>query len=307
MEPIFDTHALEVGQQATAWRQFVESAFAGMRVLELDPSVNGQVRAAQTPELMLLDIATSAMRARETPPPGGPELVYLAQIERGGCRLSHGGYSTQLQPGQFVFIDARRPADLQLDHATRFTLLVLPRERVARCCSLVDGVVGRPSDDTASDQYVAQTLQSFARTVSALTPRQRAIAASSFFELLPMASMMVPESPSASRWVARAQTVIDQRLHEPAFGPGSLADAVGVSRRYLDKQFAALGTSVARELWERRLRRAAHELRSPSQGHRNVGEIALGVGFSDAAHFTRAFRRRFGTTPSAFRRAPAKR
>lgn len=304
MEPVFDTRALAAPDRATAWLELVEQSFAGMRVLELGDAVNGQVRAAQSPELTILDITSSAMRAREDPPPGGPDLVYVAQIHDGECNLVHGGHATRLQPGQFTLIDARRRAQLELDDETRFTLLLLPRERVTRHVPLVDGAVGRVSNDSASDRHIAASLRSFTEAAGGLTSSQRSIALRSLLHLLPAASAVTAEDgPATSRWLARAAAVIEQRLHDPAFGPDPLAEAVGVSRRYLDKLFAGHGSSIAREIWERRLRRAAHDLRAPAYRHRTIAEIAYGAGFSDAAHFTRAFRRRFGTTPSAFRRS----
>lgn len=35
---------------------------------------------------------------------------------------------------------------------------------------------------------------------------------------------------------------------------------------------------------------------------RSITEIAYAAGFSDAAHFSRAFQQRFGTTPRAYRK-----
>ena len=38
------------------------------------------------------------------------------------------------------------------------------------------------------------------------------------------------------------------------------------------------------------------------QSDRTISEIAFAWGFSSSAHFSRAFRKRFGVTPTAFRR-----
>jgi AraC-like DNA-binding protein len=38
---------------------------------------------------------------------------------------------------------------------------------------------------------------------------------------------------------------------------------------------------------------------------KTIGEIGLGAGFADHAHFSRSFRARFGQTPTEYRRALA--
>jgi AraC-like DNA-binding protein len=52
-----------------------------------------------------------------------------------------------------------------------------------------------------------------------------------------------------------------------------------------------------------RLERARAALADPAQRHRRVLAIALESGFDDFSAFSRAFRRRFGMTPSEVRGA----
>jgi AraC-like DNA-binding protein len=55
---------------------------------------------------------------------------------------------------------------------------------------------------------------------------------------------------------------------------------------------------------EERLARAARLLRAPEFRALTVTEIALRVGFCDAAHFSRCFRQRYGRSPLQFRTGP---
>jgi len=54
-------------------------------------------------------------------------------------------------------------------------------------------------------------------------------------------------------------------------------------------------------LRERRLQRTSAELSNPDEAHHSISEIAYRNGFSDSAHFSRAFRHRFGLSPREFR------
>jgi len=62
------------------------------------------------------------------------------------------------------------------------------------------------------------------------------------------------------------------------------------------------GQSPERLIWERRLERISEDLRNPAHARRRLIDIALTWGFNSQAHFSRAFRRKYGQSPSAFRR-----
>ena len=75
-----------------------------------------------------------------------------------------------------------------------------------------------------------------------------------------------------------------------------------ISRRRLDQlMHEALGHSIASHLWNRRLEQAAADLRDFTRTGLSIAQIAFANGFEDAAHFTRAFKRRFTVTPGAWR------
>ena len=80
-----------------------------------------------------------------------------------------------------------------------------------------------------------------------------------------------------------------------------VAHAAGLSKFHLLRLFRqAFGATPMRYAEALRLERAAARLRETAQP---VDEIAFAVGYETASAFGRAFRRRFGTAPSAYRRA----
>ena len=79
-----------------------------------------------------------------------------------------------------------------------------------------------------------------------------------------------------------------------------VARSVASSRRQLQRSFAEVaGTTFSAHLTAARMRRAAGLLARTSA---SVGVIAELVGYREPSQFTKAFKRRYGMTPSDYRR-----
>jgi AraC-like DNA-binding protein len=109
---------------------------------------------------------------------------------------------------------------------------------------------------------------------------------------------------------ARLQAIeseIAKNLDNEDLSPGLVAARLGVTPRYVHLLLEETGKSFTQHVVERRLERAAALLRDPQWQCCKIAEIAAEVGFGDLSYFNRAFRRRYGATPSDMRTAPAAR
>jgi AraC-like DNA-binding protein len=98
-----------------------------------------------------------------------------------------------------------------------------------------------------------------------------------------------------------ARQIVEANLGQPTLSVGRVARQIGVSDRYLQKLFQDAGTTFSAWLMERRLDTARRQLAADRDRALAIRDVAYACGFSDASHFTRAFRRRFGETPTALR------
>jgi AraC-like DNA-binding protein len=76
-----------------------------------------------------------------------------------------------------------------------------------------------------------------------------------------------------------------------------------VTPRYVQMLFETVGTTFTEFVRNARLNRAHRMLVDPRLADRSISVIAFDVGFSDLSYFNKAFRRRFGGTPSEVRTA----
>jgi AraC-like DNA-binding protein len=99
---------------------------------------------------------------------------------------------------------------------------------------------------------------------------------------------------------AAMDCIEDRLLADPDLSPRLIAEALGVSVRTLYRAFGQQATSsVMGYVLERRLERARAELKSTRL---TVSEIAARWHFADSSHFVKAYKKRFGETPTAGRR-----
>ena len=96
------------------------------------------------------------------------------------------------------------------------------------------------------------------------------------------------------------KSLISQECIQPEISIGVVASTMGVSVRYVQALFEDEGTTFSLYVLGQRLEFAAHILTSPHANQR-VTDIAYDSGFSDLSYFNRAFRARFGCTPSDMR------
>lgn len=100
----------------------------------------------------------------------------------------------------------------------------------------------------------------------------------------------------------RVREVLLARHGEPGLDADAVAFELRVSRRHLFAQFAGSDVTFASMLREIRLDHA-FEMMSRGDPDLTVTRVAREAGFAGAAQLSRAFRARFGTTPSQLRSA----
>lgn len=92
-----------------------------------------------------------------------------------------------------------------------------------------------------------------------------------------------------------------ENLRNHELDAGMIANGVNLSTRYLYELFEGEGQPLMRWIWNCRLDRCRADLATSALTSRSIGEIAFYWGFNDVAHFSRAFRQRFGQSPRDFR------
>jgi acetamidase/formamidase/AraC-like DNA-binding protein len=160
----------------------------------------------------------------------------------------------------------------------------------------------------------SRMLDATARTLEMLGDVEWAAVAQAMADLLLTIGHQLADTAPDGRHTASQAAIlhricqtIERRLDDPDLAPAAVAQAEGISERYLQKLFEGVGDNFTHYVRERRLQRAWADLSNPAEAHRSISEIAYRYGFADSAHFSRTFRHRFGLPPREFRQQEAER
>lgn len=250
-------------------------------------------------------------RAAREPHLTAQDAYFAVVLLSGDYVLEQAGKEVRLQPGDLTIYDA---TEMHKIHCPRdFTKLIVTiprpifRERVVgleHCLALrIPGAEGVGA--VASD-----LIRSAARHAGELAPQQFCALSDHVLDLLTLAVGAVrPAQASASRSRAsalcRVKRLIEAGLADFDLDPALIARRSGLSVRYINDLFGDEDTSLMRYVWRRRLEKCRKDLRDPRHKGDQVSDIAFSWGFSDTSHFSRTFKRAFGSSPRAYRQGGA--
>ena len=226
----------------------------------------------------------------------GLDHVMIQYQTSGHLRGDYDGRAIDLRPGDIGFLDFTGSTASSETDFSRITLIV-PRERLPRSLSERDlhGVV--LDRDEIATSVLARYMSALWRSASSLTELQAAAAVDAALGLADIwrAPGLDPERLDATGATVRAMAdaYIDAHLSDPDLAPAAIAAALQLSRTSLYRLFDDDG-GVRSFVVARRLDRCLVALVKDTPRLRSIASVAFAHGFSSEAHFSRAFRRRFG-------------
>ena len=210
------------------------------------------------------------------------------------------GERVTLTPGDGLVYDVSEPHAITSTDTTEHYVVIVPHDLVAGRGVRLDRLSAqRFSARNGVGRLAADLIHSTFDELATIAPECEDNLAASLLDLM---FLPLPSEPSnvidALRY--RIESYIRDQIRDPELSIEKIASALRCSKRYLHMAFAASDRSIADHIWTTRLDGCRGDLLRRSE--LTISEIAFAWGFSSSSHFSRAFRKRFGMTPSAFRR-----
>jgi AraC-like DNA-binding protein len=306
----WSTRSIAPARQFSSWREAVSEThlawdMPGRRV----PAFRALIKPRMLGAASVIECACDPCHGRRGATEIGrsSDAYYgVLYLVRGQEAVRQGGREARLQAGDLTLWDSTRPIDFAIDGPLHKITLLIPQ-------ALLDVVLPRAYDRIATvvsgrtgcGALLASHLRALAREGQEVPAASLPLLLGATLDLLASAlGQDVPGAPAhQAALLARIRAFVLDRLHEPGLAPAQIAGAHGISLRQLHRVFEATGCSVERWIWQQRLLRCHRELLKPAAA--TISDVAFRWGFSDAAHFSRAFKAQFGLTPRQLRRQAA--
>ncbi|MFF1568066.1 helix-turn-helix domain-containing protein [Streptomyces sp. NPDC058293] len=315
MRSYVSTDTLTPAERFPHWAHQVSGVFGGIdiRRASRDP-FHGTATSDAVGRLRLSSVSAAPVRVRRTERPTArcEEDHYKVALQVSGtCVVEQDGVRGELPPGSIAICDNTRPYSFRYDSAFRIVLMSLPRPMVPVRPEAMRAVTARP---LPTDSGVGAVVGPFLRSLgeqprvcsgpagASLMDGAASLMSALVTEALERAAPTDPQQAPQQAMMLRIRSHIESRLGDPGLTPDSIAEAHGVSRRYLFKLFAAEGLTVAGLIRARRLERCAHDLASPATADQPIGVVAARWGLVDGRHFSRVFKSAYGQPPREYRR-----
>lgn len=310
----FSTAQLDSRAQLDYWREVVCSTFVEYEMdVPRQPSIGflGQVTAQTVGGVGVARVVSDPHTVFRSPTlirRSSEDDLLVNLAVQGRVTVTQQGREALLRPGDLTVYDSALPCRITCLDPFELLVLKVPRPLFdAHCPMLRDTMATQVPGDRGVGALIAPFLHSLTVHARGLAPDTSAQIGATLLELL--ATALSDQTTVAGRLKApgtvhmdRARRYIDDHIADPDLSPAVIAQALGISVRYLHAIFRAEHTSPSRWILRRRVHRAAGLLADPVRADRSVTDIAYAVGFKDASHFTRAFKSRHGVSPREYRR-----
>lgn len=275
-----------------------------------DGGLLNEMRIYPWDSLQLSLIRSSALtlnRLRREPWRDSQDAYFAVVLLEGEYGLEQDGREVFLRPGEMTLYDATRMHRIHCPRAFRKLIVAVPRPLLRSHVAGIEHCTAvRIAGADGIGPVAAQFLCTVADRVNTLDAGDFGALAAPGLDLLARA-IAAARPPGAALTRSRSVSItnvkayLECRLGDAALDSRAIARGVGLSARYINSLFEEEGTSLMRYVWQRRLALVAQDLLAPHAAGVRIADIAYRHGFNDLAHFSRAFKRQFGTSPRSWR------
>jgi len=227
------------------------------------------------------------------------------------CHAQQLGRTLDACGGQAIVLTAGEPGLLRVPRLDDYFHLSVPRSCLSPLIADLDDAYCRPIPaDNPALQLLTRYIGILQETGNFAVPELRRQAVVHIHDLIALAIGATRDAAEIAKSrgarAARLRAIkqdIATRLDQPGLSVATIAARHRVQPRWLQRLFESDGTTFTEYVLAQRLVRAHRLLTDPLQANQKVSTIALDIGFGDLSYFNRAFRRRYGMTPSDLRAA----
>ena len=221
----------------------------------------------------------------------------------GRTTFAQGGREAHLGPGDLMLHDQTQPFTLEFGRTSHAVTMSIPRPLlISRLPTASQLTARRVCSGTTLGAFAGSVVRDLVKLEDCANEGTVARLSASALDLVVTAlenelTGYGGPTPLSDRRLAQVKRYILANLDDPELDLETIAQRQNMGARTLNRLFAREGTTPIRWLWRQRLA-AAYQALADKRIDR-VTEAAFSFGFSDVAHFSRAFKAAFRESPEA--------
>jgi AraC-like DNA-binding protein len=308
------TDQIVPGQRSAHWNRVIAETYFPLQLTFRDPAeFSGTLERRQMGNVSLSRLATEPLQYERRPThiSHTHEEEYLVTVPRlSPVEFRQLGRDVRCDPGGFILERGDEPYRFAYGASNELSVLKISKKSLAEkvrdpdrfCARTIDARSGLPALFTSMMHQLHSMPLSAGRAAEVLGRQMVEVLALALDEGAGDDHQV--RTSVRSGHLRRAEQVIRKHLSNPALSPEMVAEACGISKRYLHELFGDTNQTVSQFIRDERLV-AARDLISMAPSL-SMAEVSYRFGFCDQAQFSRLFKSKFGQTPSDWRRDTAR-
>jgi AraC-like DNA-binding protein len=311
---VFSTDALPERDRFAIWREEILSRYPHCQITTQDQAgFRARIELQRIGSIDISRLSTTAAEFTRTRDllRDGDDTLMVALVERGTTHSKQREEYQTFVGGDAFILDSAYCNSQFVSSDLRSWILKIPRQKIAALLPRLTGFCAARLDrDRTARRLLFHYLDGSLEPDLNFSGSAGQLHEKHIVDLIALALGAEGEAArtierNGMRAVRRAAILQEIRtdLGDPNLAAQAVAARLGITPRYLRRLLEETGKSFSEHLLDKRLERAAALLRDPRRRDARIAAVAYECGFRDLSYFNRAFRRRYGLTPSDMRAA----
>jgi AraC-like DNA-binding protein len=239
------------------------------------------------------------------------DCIYANYVLLGEIQVAQCGRATVARRGDLVTYDSSQPVTVIKSNADPYEDLTLriPKFLLAESCREETALHNVCIEAEKIISPLSSCLAFLSQNLLTTSREELSALYEVCAQLLPVAASYVHRADNGTDYLERPSNFygreltafIDEHLADAELSPRFAAEHLGISVRYVHKQFAAKGMTFSAYVTTKRLEFIRRDLISAACRNQPISAIAYRWGFNDLSTFIRAFKKKFSCSPSQYR------
>jgi len=311
-----DTQCVKKKHQLALWNEAICDAFTDLKCEQidsdwtLDNGFHASLESCSMDSVQLSKVTSDAPLVNRTIPQikqADSEVVLLHLQVTGSTKNYQGDNRVILQPGDFTLCKSSSPYTVEIDHYHEMIVAKIPVEKLQLYANIDELPTAQKFNrNNQFNKLIENHLLQIWSARAEHMPEQQIRTSEEVTLCLLGSAIDIANTPTMMSRRQRGhlyviEKYIEDNAHRSDLCIEEIANAAGVTKRYIAQLFKLEKTTCSKKILSERLKLAARRLRLRSYNSDKIIEIAFACGFNSIENFNRTFKAQFGLKPTEYR------